>query len=448
MSSGIRQGFSRVGAFLDLLASVAAFSAAVWLYWGSIGRGYLLPWPAEWFREILISAFTAWVAMAFAENPGEDGVRLWIDRFFSVVGFNLLIQYGLDYLFAIPPTPWPAAIGGSVLAIGLMGMLQRSRDAARQDSGGILLLGYDVVAEALAEPLASRIVGVLEDSPERVPAGLPVLGDFTQVGAAVAAHRPVSILIDDPACVSAISPRQLLALRYSGVAIEDGPALFEDLLQRVCWQRLDPLDLVVSSRMRINRSAMALQAVYTNLIGLALLLSLSPVLLVTAILVAMATRRAPLESIECPGFQRIPFHLLRFRTRRLDGELSWAGHALNKLHLVNLPQLINVVRGEMALFGPPPVRQEFADRLGQLLAAYPHRFAVKPGIIGWSQANLRYPSSSGPVPDESLRLSYDLYYAKQESPSLDLDIFMRTVFRMPVPADRVPAPGGQTAVGA
>jgi lipopolysaccharide/colanic/teichoic acid biosynthesis glycosyltransferase len=200
--------------------------------------------------------------------------------------------------------------------------------------------------------------------------------------------------------------------------------------------------------MRINRSAMALQAVYTNLIGLALLLSLSPVLLVTAILVAMAARRAPLESIECPGFQRIPFYLLRFRSRRLDGELSWAGRALNQLHLVNLPQLINVVRGEMALFGPPPVRKEFAGRLGQLLAAYPHRFAVKPGIIGWSQANLQHPSSSGPLPDESLRLGYDLYYAKQESPSLDLDIFLRTVFRMPVPADRVPTPGGQTAVGA
>lgn len=71
MSPGIRQGFSRVGAFLDLLASVAAFSAAVWLYWGSIGRGYVVPGPVERFREILISAFTAWVAMAFAENPGR-----------------------------------------------------------------------------------------------------------------------------------------------------------------------------------------------------------------------------------------------------------------------------------------------------------------------------------------------------------------------------------------
>jgi lipopolysaccharide/colanic/teichoic acid biosynthesis glycosyltransferase len=100
-----------------------------------------------------------------------------------------------------------------------------------------------------------------------------------------------------------------------------------------------------------------------------------------------------------------------------------------------MPNLINVVRGEMALFGPPPVRRQFAARLSQLLAAYPHRFAIKPGIIGWSQANLQTASLNSPIPDESLRLSYDLYYAKQESPSLDLDIFLRTIFRIPVPVN-------------
>lgn len=444
MSVGVRRGFSSARAFLDLLASIAAFSLAIWLYEGILSRNLLEPWPAEWFREILISAFTAWVAMAFAESHWDDSVRLWIDRFFSAVGFNLLIQYGLDYLFALPPTPWPAAIVGSVIAIAFIGALQRLRKPLRQTSGAILLLGYDVVAQALAPSLAARIVGVLENSPQRVPHGLPVLGDFTQLAAAVNAHRPVSLLVDDPHSVSTISPRQLLALRYAGVPIEDGPALFEDLLQRVCWQRLDPLDLVVSSRLRINRSALALQAVYTNLIGLALLLALSPILLIAAIFVTVSTGRAPFESIECLGFQRIPFDLLRFRTRRYGGQTSPAGRLLQKLHLVNLPQLINVVRGEMALFGPPPVRKEFAVRLTELLTAYPHRFAIKPGLIGWSQANLQTALQAYPQPDESLRLSYDLYYAKQESPSLDLDIFLRTIFRMPVPASA----SDRTAAGA
>jgi lipopolysaccharide/colanic/teichoic acid biosynthesis glycosyltransferase len=78
------------------------------------------------------------------------------------------------------------------------------------------------------------------------------------------------------------------------------------------------------------------------------------------------------------------------------------------------------------------VRQEFADRLCRLLPAYPYRFAVKPGILGWSQANLR----GQRVPDDGLTLGYDLYYAKQQSPSFDIDIFLRTVMRTPEVAVR------------
>jgi lipopolysaccharide/colanic/teichoic acid biosynthesis glycosyltransferase len=98
---------------------------------------------------------------------------------------------------------------------------------------------------------------------------------------------------------------------------------------------------------------------------------------------------------------------------------------------VDLPQLINVVRGEMALFGPPPVRKEFAHRFAELIPVYDHRFIVKPGMMGWSQVNLdRGPRST----DEFLRLEYDLYYIREESPSLDLDILFRTTFRSPFQA--------------
>ena len=178
---------------------------------------------------------------------------------------------------------------------------------------------------------------------------------------------------------------------------------------------------------------MALQAVYTNLVGLGLLVILAPLLILISIAAMLGTGASAMEDRECLGFQRIPFRLLRFRTRRPAGEPAWIGKAIEKLHLANLPRLINVVRGEMALFGPPPVRREFADRLSQLLWAYPHRFAVKPGLIGWSQCNLRH---TDPVPDEMLRLEYDLYYAQEESPSLDLDILFRSLLRIPVPAGR------------
>jgi lipopolysaccharide/colanic/teichoic acid biosynthesis glycosyltransferase len=413
-------------ALIDLLACLIGFCLALGLYQTLLTGAVPLHWSADWIRETLISAITAWVAIVFTGNPWEDGVRLWIDRLFSTIGFNLMVQYGLDYLFHIEPIPWPVAVAGSIFAIGLVAVFPGRRHLGfPSPSGGTLLLGYDSVAEAIRPALGS-VVGVLGAAEGATFRRLGALDRFEDV---VASECPSRIVINDPSWPSFVSPRRLLALRYAGVVIEDAPSLFEALLKRVRWDRLPPLDLLLSPRLNINRPAIALQAVYTNVIGLGLLLLCSPVLILVFILLAVTTAASPIETAECIGFQRIPFLLLRFRTLRRNGEPVWSGTLLQALHLVNLPQLINVVRGEMALFGPPPVRRIFAERLEQFIPFYAHRFSVKPGIVGWSQANL---AAATPCADESLRLEYDLYYIREESPSLDLDILFRTVFRAPL----------------
>jgi len=83
------------------------------------------------------------------------------------------------------------------------------------------------------------------------------------------------------------------------------------------------------------------------------------------------------------------------------------------------------------------VRAEFAKRLLDLIPVYGHRFTVRPGILGWSQVNLRNIA----VPDERLRLEYDLYYVKQGSPSMDLDIAFRTLFHVTMSPELNRAPG-------
>jgi lipopolysaccharide/colanic/teichoic acid biosynthesis glycosyltransferase len=299
------------------------------------------------------------------------------------------------------------------------------------------------VAEALAVPLRRRISGVLARDPGRVPAGLPALGDLSRFDEVVAAVRPECVVFTEPGWLASMPPRRLLRLHYSGVAIEDGAAVFEDVLQRVCWQRLRPVDMLLASPASGSHAVQTLQAIYTNVAGLALLLAAIPLLVATAIAAAAANRGPAFERVWCSGLQRIPFHLLRFRTRRPDGSVSWAGRFIGRLHLVNLPQLLNVVRGEMGLFGPAPVRKEFADRLCQVLPAYPYRFGVKPGILGWSQANLR----GTRMPDDALSLGYDLYYAKHQSPSFDIEIVLRTLFRAPGAAVGVAAAGGGGAAG-
>jgi len=171
---------------------------------------------------------------------------------------------------------------------------------------------------------------------------------------------------------------------------------------------------------------MATQAIYSNLIGLTALVVLSPLLVVIGTASALvAGQRSLFERTECAGFQGIPFWQLRFHTRRAGtGEATWIGTAIERLRLANLPQLVNIVRGEMALFGPQPVRTAFVSRLDALIPFYTRKLTVKPGLFGWAQAHARGPRG---VQEESLRLEYDMYYLTQCSPSLDVEILVRTV---------------------
>ena len=110
-----------------------------------------------------------------------------------------------------------------------------------------MLLGYDSVAESILPALASR-VGVLWGSliaPEG-PSPSPTWADLSQFDDVMVSEKPGRIVVNEPRWSSTIPPRRLLALRYEGVVIEDAPTLFENIQKRVCWQRLDALDLLLS----------------------------------------------------------------------------------------------------------------------------------------------------------------------------------------------------------
>jgi lipopolysaccharide/colanic/teichoic acid biosynthesis glycosyltransferase len=430
MSAAFRHRIQYRRALFDLFACAAGFGSVSWLYQILAGKTGFSIWSADGALAISISAATCWLVMVLSYSPPSGGFKLWIDQFFSAAGLNLMVQYGLAYVFLSDPVPLWIVLLGTVVSIALIIPLgRRFSPALTPEPSGILLLGLDSMASALVPFLREQIVGVLDGDAARVSPELPFLGDLPRLAEAVKAKRPGRIVVSERNWRSQVPPKLLLNLRYSGIAIDEGAALYEDTLCRVRWDRLQPFDLLFSSSMNANRSAMAIQAVYTNLIGLGLLVALFPVLIVIPVLIALFSGCGPvLERIECTGFQGIPFHMLRFRVRGPDGESSWIGKAISLLHVVNLPQLINVVRGEMALFGPPPARRKFADRLSQIISVYSHRFTVKPGILGWSQTNLR---ETGATPDETVRLEYDLYYVKEESPSLDLEIFIRTIFRIP-----------------
>ena len=137
------------------------------------------------------------------------------------------------------------------------------------------------------------------------------------------------------------------------------------------------------------------------------------------------------------GRNRKPFTCIKFRTMRTDAERDtgpvWAakqdsritriGRTLRSTRLDELPQLFNVLRGEMAIVGPRPIREHFADHLSALDRRFERRFEVKPGLTGWAQVSLDYPST---VEAQLEKLEYDLYYIDHRTLWFDLRILLMT----------------------
>jgi lipopolysaccharide/colanic/teichoic acid biosynthesis glycosyltransferase len=405
---------------LDLLLILAGFAAAILPYSFLLKGGLNLK---EMLFQSAVSALAFWAAIQFHDAGSEGFVIALLERFCLGAGANLLLHALLAYGLFVRRIPFLIATGSLIAAILLSLRRYWISRRAEMDSR-VLLIGFDAITRKIAASLRRPVLGVIGPDLPALPEGVPFLGSLRECERIIRDQRPTHVVIGMNDWDSRISPSILLNCRMAGTVVEDAPALYERLFHRVSCQRLQPMDLLLSSSLRGDSRTMAIQAIYTNLIGLSFLVALSPLLLLVSCAIAISYGGGPVfESVDCAGFRYIPFQRLRFRTLRTDGsgQMTRLGRVLTRLHLANLPQLINVVRGEMALVGPRAVRQDFAHFLTGLMPFYSHRFSVKPGIMGWAQLHL---SARGLPSDECLQVEYDLYYIKEGSPWLDGQIVL------------------------
>jgi len=409
---------------LDLATITAGFGAALLV--ATVAYG----WPVPSLTRpgaaegLVVSIFSVWLASRLRHHGADDPWRFFLEQLCLGAGFILIAQALLTYFFLFS-LPIVLSLAGGVFAALLL-TLVRMR-AAPATPSAMLMVGYDSLVREILPALPQPPLGIVSPDSSHAPDGVPWLGEEDRLEQIVSSLHPTHIVVAAQHWASAVPPALLLGFSRSGILVCDSPALYEKHLHRVCAERLQPTDLLLSPALQADSRTMAFQSIYTNVIGLFFLLALAPVMILIGIAVALFSGRGPvLETIPCLGFHKIPFYLLRFRTRRRDGSgsLNPIGRVISALHLVNLPQLINVVRGEMALAGPRPVRAEFADRLIALMPFYSHRFSVKPGILGWTQMHVQGEHTPS---DESLKIEYDLYYVKEGSPLLDFEIFVRTL---------------------
>ena len=232
--------------------------------------------------------------------------------------------------------------------------------------------------------------------------------------------------------------RELLAIRLNGVAIEESQALFERVTGKIPIGAMRPSYLIFNKGFATDPAADLGKRLLDIFLALLVFTFTWPLMILTAIAVRMDSAGPVLFRQERCGHHGRPFTVLKFRSMSADAEAKsgpvWAsegdpritrvGRFIRKTRLDELPQVFNVLLGDMSMVGPRPERQHFVEQLAQEIPYFNQRHVVKPGLTGWAQVNYPYGNT---VEDSKNKLQFDLFYIKHQSLLFDLSILFSTI---------------------
>ena len=291
-----------------------------------------------------------------------------------------------------------------------------------------------------------KVLGLIQTGHERDRVGkffdeFPILGTLETLDKFVNLYDIERLILAVGLDLEPVLLRQLRSFRYRGLGLVDYVALHEELAQEIPIDHINDEWLFMAS---MNNSRIHIRRLkrLTDILAAAVGLILStPLAALAAVLIRLDSKGPMLFRQERLGRDSRPFTLLKFRTMHADGESKtgpvWAseddpritrvGKWLRKTRVDEIPQLVNVLRGEMSLVGPRPEREVFIKKLTEKIPFYSERLLVHPGITGWAQVMHPYAAS---IEESRDKLQYDLYYIKNMSFFLDMYVLMKTTKTM------------------
>jgi sugar transferase (PEP-CTERM system associated) len=285
--------------------------------------------------------------------------------------------------------------------------------------------------------LGLRLAGVLLAEGEAAPRDVPVLGGYADLRRVQRERRIGVVLVASPDRRGALPMDELLDLKLRGVDVEEGVAFYERVLAKIFVPGLEPSDVVFSPGFHARASTLALKRAIDVALAAALLLPSLPVMAIAAIAVKLDSPGPALYSQIRAGALGRAFRIYKLRSMRTDAEAGgarWAaendprvtrvGAVIRSMRIDELPQLWNVLVGDMSLVGPRPERPVFVEQLEREIPFFRQRLGVKPGVTGHAQVRSRYGASAE---DALEKLEYDLFYIKRLSIWFDLSILLDTV---------------------
>ena len=311
----------------------------------------------------------------------------------------------------------------------------------------ILFVGTGDTARKVARQIlaqrdfAYRVVGFIDDDRARIGERIvnpAIVGTPEDIPGLVAKYQIDRIVVGLADRRGKLPIEQLLKAKMNGVRVEDATTTYERVTGKILIDDLRPSWLIFSDGFRVSRSTRLMKRTIDLTLAAALAIVSVPAMILTAIAIWLESGSPVLYCQERVGENGRLFTLCKFRSMRHDAEEAgrpvWAkadddritrvGRIIRKTRLDELPQLWNVVRGDMSFVGPRPERPYFVNELARAIPFYQQRHAVKPGITGWAQVKYRYGAS---LEDAMEKLRYDLYYIKHLSIFFDLTIVFDTV---------------------
>jgi len=311
----------------------------------------------------------------------------------------------------------------------------------------ILIVGTGEVARQVGEEVRKRnrlgfhLVGFINAPPRRnnstvVDAG-DVLGDSAQMDRIIDHHDVDKIVVAITERRGEYPVKEMLALRVNGCQVVEWPGFFEKLSGRIPIDSLAPSFFIFNEGFRKSRILLSIRRAANAVAAAVLLVLLLPVFVVVAVLIKLDSPGPVIYSQIRVGQKNKPIRIYKFRSMRNDaeknGDAVWAvendpritriGRLLRKTRIDELPQLFNILIGELDFVGPRPERPEFVEKLQSLIPYYALRHTVKPGLTGWAQVMFHY---GGTIDESKEKLQYDLFYIKNMSFKLDLLILFHT----------------------
>ena len=383
-----------------------------------------------------------------------------VTRLVGVLGTTFVALAVLYYTFP------DASLGGSVLFSGILAVavvvpiwrtfffaLNRSARFAERT----LIYGDGPLAAPLIDTISQRpelglrVAGYVGDAPQVT--GIPIVeGDDVTEFVRRESVRRIIVTMGDRR--GKLSVGELLKLKASGVLIQDGPEYYETMTGKIPLESLRLSWLLFSPGFHVRPALRLYKRLFSLLFGLIGVVLSSPLMALAAIAIRLDSKGDVIFRQERVGEFGVPFTVYKFRTmydaahgglrpkpvqiktgddsqdhigtpaEHDDPRITRVGKWLRRTRLDELPQLFNIVKGDISFVGPRPVPPHEEEQCAAVIPFYKERWLIKPGATGWAQINRGYNAT---IEDHKDKLAYDLFYIKNVSVGLDIYILVSTV---------------------